>query len=542
MKLRSYLLILFTTIVLVINAWAGSGTPTMTEMVRMRDGARLVTDIYLPEGKGPWPAVVMRTPYTRKLEYMDSLLKGGYAVVIQSIRGRFGSEGTERLVFLDDGWGENQDGYDCVEWVAKQQWCNGKIATVGASASGITQYLMAGSTPPSLKCQVVAVAAPSLYHYAVFPGGAFRLEQVKNWLAGNSFDQKQLRVMIEHPSYDRLWQALDLTTRPEKVCVPILHIAGWYDTFLQGNLDAFTLLQRQGGTGAKGNHKIIVGPWGHGERKKIGAFEYPNSEQPKEPNLLAWLDHWVKGIDNGVEKSPSVHYYTVGAIGEKDALGNEWRTSDVWPIPAVVTPFYLHKDGFLSKEMPRETTTIGKSYVFDPKNPVPTVGGNNLTIAKGPLDQRKVEQRKDVVIFETPVLQEPLEVTGRINVKLWASSTGKDTDFTAKLADVYPDGRSMNVCDGIIRARYRKFFENPELLVPGEIYEFEIDLWSTSIVFNKGHKIRLAISSSNYPRFDVNPNTGELPSTAQSKIAVRNTIYCDQSHPSAVYLPIVHNQ
>lgn len=257
--------------------------------------------------------------------------------------------------------------------------------------------------------------------------------------------------------------------------------------------------------------------------------------------MLAWLDHWVKGIDNGVEKSPAVRYYTMGAIGEKDAPGNEWRTSDVWPIPAVVTPFFLDKDGFLSKEMPRETTTTGKSYVFDPNNPVPTIGGNNLTIAKGPLDQRKVEQRKDVLIFETPVLQEPLEVTGRIKVKLWASSTGKDTDFTAKLTDVYPDGRSMNVCDGIIRARYRKSFEKPELLVPGEIYEFEIDLWSTSIVFNRGHKIRLAISSSNYPRFDVNPNTGELPSTAKSKIAVRNTIYCDQSHPSAIYLPIVHN-
>lgn len=239
-----------------------------------------------------------------------------------------------------------------------------------------------------------------------------------------------------------------------------------------------------------------------------------------------------------MEKIPPVTYFTMGAIDDSKAPGNKRRTSAVWPIPAKVTPFYLHKDGSLSTAKPSEKSAC-KNYVFDLANPVPTKGGNNLLTESGMLDQRGVENRKDVLVFTTGPLRQPLEVTGRTVVHLWVSSSAKYTDFTANLTDVYPDGRSMVVADGVIRARYRNSFATAELLKPGKPYRLEIDLWSTSIVFDKGHRIRLAVSSSNTPHFDVNPNTGELPFQAKTEQQARNIVYCDAEHASALYLPIV---
>lgn len=522
------------------------GVPTKTELVPMRDGTKLATDIYLPEGDGPFPAIVIRTPYPRGDSSDSEFLKAGYAVVVQSLRGRFGSEGSGNMVFIDDGWGKNQDGYDCIEWVAKQAWCTGKIGTFGVSAPGITQYLAAGSGPPSLACQIVGLAPCDLYNQCVYQGGALRKEQVEGWLSANKFGPESLAEIEKHKTYDDLWRGLDFSTRFEYANAPAVHVAGWYDTFLQGNLDSFVGMQYKGGEGARGKQRLIVGPYTHGGRRHRGELEYPNYDPPGELGVsnVGWFDRWLKGIDNGIEKRPAVVYYTMGAVGEKDAPGNEWRTSDVWPVPSEITPFYLRKPfhsqkgGRLTKEKPCEKNAR-VTYSFDPDNPVPTVGGNNLLIKAGPWDQREAEQRKDVLVFTSATLEEPLEITGRIKAKLWVSSSAPDTDFTVKLTDVYPDGRSMLVCDGILRARYRNSFEKPELMKPGEIYELEVDLWSTSLIFNKGHKIRVAISSSNYPRFDVNPNTGADTLDKGKKIIARNTIYFDATHPSAIYLPVV---
>lgn len=520
--------------------------PSETIMLPMRDGVRLKTEIFFPpdfDAEKRYPTILCRTPYDGILPMgpwgVPDQTRNGYVVVIQKTRGRYGSEGQGQMVFVDDAWGANQDGYDTVEWIAKQEWSNGKVGIVGKSAPGIMAYLAAGSAPPHLTCAVCAEAASNLYAHAVYQGGAFLESLVIGWLNSQGFDSICLDTIAKHPTYDDFWRGLDLSTRYGRVSIPILHIVGWYDIFQQSQIDTFVGLQYSGGKGARGNQKIVIGPWTH----ETAAYMWPGSKPddylpPDGIPINQWLDYWLKGERNGVEKIPPVTYFTMGAIDDPKAPGNKWRTSAVWPIPAKVTPFYLHKDGSLSTAKPSEKSAC-RSYVFNPANPVPTKGGNNLLIESGMVDQRGIENRKDVLVFTTEPLRQPLEVTGRIVVHLWVSSSAKDTDFTAKLTDVYPDGRSMLIADGIIRARYRSSFARAELLKPGKPYQLEIDLWSTSIVFDKGHRIRLAVSSSNSPRFDVNPNTGELPLQAKTKQKARNTVYCDSEHAGALYLPIV---
>ncbi|MHB0998309.1 MAG: CocE/NonD family hydrolase [Armatimonadota bacterium] len=523
---------------IIMVAEPAAAVPTKTEMVAMRDGTRLVTDIYLPGNNenGKYPVVVIRTPYPR--EGGQDMTNAGYAVVFQSTRGRFGSEGKD-LIFFDDGWGANQDGYDAIEWVAKQPWCNGQVGTFGGSAPAIMQYRLAGSGSPNIDTQAVIFGGSNLYHHLFFQGGAFRKEIMDPWLESCKFTPDVLTMIHEHPGYDDYWRNYDLSTRYGKVNMPMIHMAGWYDILLQGNIDAFVGTQYHGGEGAKGKQKLVIGPSSHGAFDKIGEIEFPDTAKHNPfTEVIGWFEYQLQGKDNAMSKQSVVTYYTMGATGEKDAPGNEWKSSDVWPIPSKAAKYYLHKDGTLGTGKPRSKNE-SKSYKYNPDNPVPTVGGQNLIIEAGPYDQRKVEGRSDVLLFTTKPLTEPVEVTGRVKVKLWASSSAKDTDFTAKLTDVYPDGRSMLVCDGIIRARYRNSFEKPELMEPGKVYEIEVDLWSTSMIFNKGHRIRLVISSSNSPRFDANPNTGEPVFDAKRKEIAENTVYFDASRPSAVILPVV---
>lgn len=528
---RIIILAIVVLIALIILSFL-SAEPKKTEMVSMRDGVKLATDVYLPTGDGPWPVIVMRSPYPRSVN--EGLTKAGYAIVIQSTRGRYGSEDESGMVFFPDGWGKAQDGYDCIEWVVKQSWCNGKIGTFGGSALGITQYRMAGSNPPDLTCQHVIMAPCSLYNQCMYQNGALREEQTVNWIKANNFGPDSMKFVKEHPTYDAMWQEMDLSTKFAEVNVPIMHIAGWYDTFQQGNIDAFVGIQSEGGPKAKGKQKLIIGPYSHGGLGVFPEAKYPNPMPPLDVLGTAWSDFWLKGGSPVIDKLSNVTYYTMGAVGEQGAPGNIWRVSDAWPVQSTITPYYLNEDKSLDTSKP--TNRSGKiAYTFNPDDPTPTVGGNNLTIPAGPMDQRKVEDRSDVLIFTTDQLDKPLEITGRIKAKLWASSTGKDTDFTAKLTDVYPDGRSMLICDGILRARYWKSLAKPEFLTPGKAYEFEIDMWSTSIIINKGHRIRLAVSSSNSPRFDVNTNTGD-PAVKQTVV---NSIYMDKSHPSALLLPVV---
>jgi len=511
-------------------------------MVAMRDGTRLATDVYLPAGeRKTLPVLLYRTPYNKlgggiPISHLDN----GYAVVRQDFRGRFASEGENDVPFLPDAWGEQQDGYDTIQWVAAQPWCNGKIATVGASAGGITQVMTAGSAPPHLACQVISVACGSLYHHAAYTGGAFRKGDVESWLRSNRFDPECLKIFLDHPHYDDYWRAVDASTRSRQINVPGLFMGGWYDVFCQGTIDAFVWRQYEGGPGARGRQKLIMGPWVHGRGDQLGQFTLPEHARkaPGGKEDGGWLEHWLKGIDNGVMKSAAVTYYVMGAFDEPGAPGHEWRHSERWPIPFTATPLYLHYDGGLRFTKPSGNSQP-RSYEYNPAKPVPTIGGCNLTFSSGPRDQRTLEDRADVLLYTTAPLDAPLEVTGRIEAILYASSSCRDTDFSVKLTDVYPDGKSVLIQDGIIRARYRHSFEREELLTPGDIYEFKVDLWSTSLIFNRGHRIRVAISSSNAPRFEPNPNTGDPFRANNRKVVATNTLYHDARHPSHILLPVV---
>ena len=525
------------------------------EMVPMRDGVRLSTYIWLPEGDGPWPAVVVRTPYgghgVGSGWQSERLLENGYCLVGQDMRGRFKSEG-KAPAFTADGRGEHKDGYDCVEWVAKQPWCNGKVGTWGASAPGITQMMMATYPPPDLTCQHIGIAAADLYPQTYFQGGQLRLELVLYWLNKGGWDvQEHLTMGLRHFTYDDFWRQFSLNEPDVRPNAPMLNWAGWYDIFSQGAIDAFIAGKHRGGPKARNDQILIMGPWPHGIAKDFGKARLPQEAlTPPLIDCLAYFDHYLKGKNNEVANAKRVHYYTIGDILDPECKLNRWRTADDWPVSAKHTPLYLHPDGKLSFEKPGRDGGA-KSFMYDPKNPVPTLGGNNLFLEKGPFDNRELEGRPDVLVYTTAPLEKDTEVTGRVKAHLFVSSSCKDTDFTAKLCDVYPDGASYNVLDGIIRMLFTDGFTQTRPLEPGRIYPAEIDLWSTSWVFRKGHRIRVDISSSNYPRFEANPNTGEKlslsvdPSDPVNKkverrtIRARNTVYSDAAHPSCVVLPVV---
>ena len=544
--MRSPFKVLLTGALLLLSSAPLSAYIKTTHMISMRDGIRLATDVYLNDAPGQWPAILIRSPYGKKVDpdeefIFAALTTLGYAVVVQDTRGRFDSEGIDSL-FVDDGWGAKQDGYDTVEWVAAQSWSNGKVGTFGASALGITQYLLAGSAPPHLVCQFVAVGATDLYEQSAYPGGVFLTNLVEEWLIAQESDYL-LPFVVAHPHDDAFWQRLDLNTRWPAVNVPMYHWGGWYDIFLQGTIQGFTGAQHLAGTGAVGKQKLVIGPWTHGGWRdtKQGELEYPsNSKLNDLEEVLKWFDYWLLGNDNGITSEPAVKYYLMGAI-EDHAPGNEWRTADDWPLPAQATPFYFHTGGVLQPDLPA-AAELCASYQYDPRQPVPTLGGRNLSLPAGPFDQSKIESRADVLIFTSPALAEPLEVIGEIKVRLWFSSSARDTDFMAKLTDVYPDGRSMLIADGAVRGRHRISTAREDLLSPGAIYECEIELWSTAMVFNRGHRMRVAISSSNAPRFDPNPNSGHPFRTGQDTVIATNTIYFDAARPSHIIMPVTSGE
>jgi len=509
---------------------------SQTVLVPMRDGVKLATDIHLPEGEGPWPTILVMTPYNKKgLEtFAAETGRRGYALVAQDFRGRFASEGEDFPVFVSCGWGEHQDGYDTVEWIAAQAWSSGKIGGFGISAPGIALNMTAPSRPPHLTCCYVGVAFSSMYHQSAYQGGAFRKSLLEGWLTDNKFSPRNLETIRAHPNYDDFWKAIDPERVASQVNVPTMFLGGWYDIFAAGTLNGFTTINKQGGEGARGKCRLVMEPYGHGRSDDL---VFPNADHPKAADMWNWFDIWLKNDGKGIEQVPALQYFAMGDPGDPNTPGNQWKTADDWPLPAQMVAVYLHTDNRL--RLTRSEELFGcLSYQYDPKNPVPTIGGANLTGTKGPKDQRPIEERPDVLLFTSPVLDRYVEITGPIKVKLWASSTTPDTDFTAKLSDVYPDGRSMIVLDGILRAGHRNSMEKIEPMEPGKIYEFEIDLWSTSLILSPGHRVRIAISSSNSPRFEPNPNTGK-PSGADDKTEVAtNTIYLNAGHPSHILLPV----
>ncbi len=534
----------FTLLLILTLGIAALHSPrqaVQTHMLPMRDGVRLATDVYLPDGEPPFPVILIRTPYGK-----DSLktigeegARRGYAVVIQDTRGRFASEGAN-LPFEGDGWWENRaDGVDTLHWIARQPWCNGKIGTWGGSALGINQLMLAGAGTDQLTCQHITVAEPNLYQ-SLFPGGVFKKSLVEDWLRATQHAPDALQHWTHHPAYDHFWQARDVNRRYARVNAPAVHIGGYYDIFAQGTIDAFVGYQTRGGHGARGKQKLLMGPWAHGVlQKKVGELEFPNADQPPcafhDP--WRWFERYLKGVQNGVDREPAVVYYVMGAVGEPNALGNEWRTANRWPpLPTRPTPLYLHADRSLSFEKPAREDAL--RYTYDPNAPVPTLGGRELTLPAGPRDQRAIESRPDVRVFTSAPLEQPLEVIGRVKAILYVSSDAPDTDFIVRLCDVYPDGRSYNIAEGALRMRYRESLSREKLMTPGKIYHAEVDLWTTAIVFNKGHRLRVHVTSSSYPAYDPNPNTGEPFRASERTRKANNTVHCGGRFASCVVLPI----
>jgi predicted acyl esterase len=518
--------------------------------VAMSDGVKLATDVYLPgDGKGSYPVIVARTPYNKapRAGLGKMVCERGYAFVYQDLRGRFKSEGKPVIIFGNDGWGTHQDGRETLEWIAKQRWCNGKIGSWGGSALGIVQNMAAPVAPEQLKAQFVNVAFSDYYSQAAYQGGAFRKNLLEHWLESQGLVEGNLAAFVAHPRYDDFWKNLNPELQASKVRAPGVFVGGWYDIFVQGTINSFVTIQHHGGEGARGQCRLVLEPVAHGQFKDL-VYPYPLRNIPACADVFQWYGYRLKGENNAAAKEKAVHYYVMGDPTDPKAPGNVWRHADDWPPRSQATPFYFHADGTLSRDKPppvppptrggRAGWGDAREYTYDPKNPVPTFGGQELYGGMGPKDQRSVEKRTDVLVFSTEELREPLEVTGRISARLFVSSDCPDTDFTVKLTDVYPDGRSMLVTDGILRARYRQGFEKEAFLERGQVYELSVDLWSTSIVFNKGHRIRVAVSSSNAPRFEPNPNTGRPFRADQETRIAKNTLHLSARHPSRIVLPV----
>ena len=553
------------------------------QAVPMRDGVKLYADLYRPRAEGRYPALVVRTPYgvQRDLvhETMIKFAQRGYAVLIQDTRGRYESEGKWEP-FRD----EARDGHDTVEWAAKQPWCDGKVGMQGGSYLGHVQWRAASLAPPSLAVIFPAVASTNIYANWMTHGGAFRLSFNYGWgvvrmpdrimlpqywhtekyappelqyetilrhlplkdgdLQSAGYAVKHYRDWVAHPGYDGYWKEISDEEQFAKVRVPAHTSGGWFDIFLAGTINGFTGLRKQGATErARRETKMIIGAWGHGPSQKFGDVDFgPTANRSQFDRELRWFDHYLKGIDNGIDREPPVEIFYMGV--------NQWRHEQDWPIPgAKLTPYYLGSggrantasgDGQLGAGLPEGAES--DQYQYDPKDPVPTVGGNNCCgtpTAAGPRDQRVVEGRKDVLVYTGQVLAAPLAIAGPVKMKLFAATDGPDTDWVVKLVDVYPDGFTVNVAEGILRARYRLGTDREELLKPGAAYEFEVDLVGTANVFLPGHRVRVDVTSSHFPQFDRNPNTGDAFGSSSRVRVARQTIFHTPARPSHILLPIV---
>ncbi len=536
-------------------------------MIPMRDGVRLAANIFLPKAEGPFPTILIRTPYDKGEGDDNFYASKGYALVSQDTRGRFDSEGVWDP-FRDDA----QDGYDTQEWIGRQEWCNGKIGTMGGSYVGFTQWISSLYQSEFLKTMVPVVPFNDAYHDVTYVGGAFQLALAMGWgtlvtmppgenpeidwekgflhlplQTWDTFIGREiffLRDWVAHPSDDEYWKERSIKERYDKITIPILNIGGWYDIFSKATLEMISRVRHESKDfPIRRNQFAIIGPWTHGISKdgKVGEMDFGADATLNVDEIqLKWYDYWLKHQETGVEDWPPYYIFVMGK--------NEWRGEREWPLKRTqYTNYYIHSggdansssgDGTLDTRPPLQEPQ--DTFTYDPNNPVPSHGGNNLFgIPAGPYDQSEIEQREDILVYTSEPMHEELEVTGPVKMVLYASSTGKDTDFTAKLVDVHPDGRAINLCEGIIRARYRESFTQPTLIEPNKIYRYEIDLWVTSNVFLPGHRIGVELSSSNFPRFDRNPNTGKsFGSDTELQKAVQNILH-NAVHPSHLVLPII---
>jgi predicted acyl esterase len=536
------LMLLFFLCLTLFNGsvWAQTGPANkQIVMVPMRDGVNLATNIYLPDGDGPFPVVLTRTPYDK--DGVDSSVtrynERGYALISQDVRGRYDSEGENRPFETDI-----EDGYDTVEWIAAQAFSNGKIGIFGTSAPGITSNLAAASAPPHLTAAYVTVAPDSLFYRSRFVGGVFKESHSGGWLRGQGVSEDMINAYRARAVLDEQWRATDFLFHRQNVQIPVYNVGGWHDIYAEGSLFNFVYLQNEGHPAARGKQKLFMGAFGHGTLQ--GDLEYPgggfiNGDLEQQ---MRWWDYWLKDIDNGIMDEPAVSIYMMGSA-RKGAVSPHNRVihMDSWPPAATLTNYYLQPDMSLATTPPSATEAF-KTYTFDPANPVPTMGGQNLGADVGPRDQRDIGQRQDYLRFATPVLESDTVVAGHIDMELYVSTDALDTDFVVKLVDIYPDGYEALILDYPIRARFRDG-QNPEdvkLLTPDAVEKLTINMWSTAQTFEKGHRIGVHVTSSNFPRFAVNPNNGSaLDDVATPAKSAQNTIYFDSRRPSAIILPIV---
>jgi uncharacterized protein len=553
----------------------------------MRDGVQLRANVYRPP-TGRWPVLLTRLPYGKDLPLGGSVLdpaqaaRRGYVVIVQDTRGRFASDGEFRPFEM-----EGDDGVDTIAWAAGLPYADGQVAMYGASYFGFTQWSAAVKQPPALKAMVPYITWSDPLNGLAFRGGALELGTQAHWGLGMGFDQlvrqhrsnpaalgaaivalgreidtlgssgyaslpladfAPLRRQPVLPAFfDRISQPMDrvsiepltIAGKHALVEVPTFNVGGWFDIFLADTIAAFTAMQALGRPS-----KLLIGPWTHGNaRSPIGELDFGTGSQIGLINMqqdfaglqLRWFDHWLKGVDTGLLAEAPIRLFVMGA--------NVWRGEQRWPLErAVDTPLYLHTGGALSTSAPDAEPP--DHYRYDPRDPVPTHGGALLIAPEfpsGPVDQRGIEARPDVLTFTTPPLDHATEVTGPVTVQLWAASSAPDTDFVARLVDVYPDGRAFNLTDGILRARYRDAAAGQPAapLEPGQPYLFAIDLWATSNVFLARHRIRLQVTSSCFPRWDRNPNTGHTFGMDAELRTAEQTILHDRDHPSHVVLPLV---
>ena len=534
-------------------------------MIPMRDGVRLAANVFLPAEHLRVPVILERTPYGKGADITpnyQAFVDHGYAVVVEDVRGRYESEGAFQPLEQ-----EPADGDDTLNWIARQPWSDGKIGMIGGSYRGIVQWKAALRNNPHLKAIFPVVSGNDDYRDRFYStGGAMKLGNRLEWMSENlrapgyhpdfakfvlhlplrtsdiaatGWTSEMYRVAVAHPAFDAYWRGISTREQLSKIRIPVFAVGGWYDNFVESDLDAFGALHKTSGL-----NRILIGPWPHNMSYKFADTDFgPDSAVPMRSLQLEWFDQWLMGKDTPLVSEPPVKIFVMGS--------NRWREEREWPPQeATAREYYLLGNGH-ANSLNGDGTLGGRParrgavdhFVFDPRDPVPTRGGavccNPSVFPWGPMDQRPVERRPDVLVYTTGGLREDVEVIGPVQVVLWVATSARDTDFTAKLVDVFPDGYARNLTDGILRLRYRDSLEKPEPAKEGEIYRITVDAGVTSNVFRKGHRIRLEISSSNFPRFDRNPNAGGVIADETHLWKATQTVYHDRQHPSHLVLMVM---
>lgn len=534
--------------------------------VKMRDGVTLAADVYRPAGEGKFPVLLQRTPYNRAggAGGFAELASHGYVVINQDTRGRFDSGG-EFYPFRY----ESPDGYDTVEWAAALPNSNGKVGMFGGSYVGATQMLASISEPPHLASIFPYVTASEYYDGWTYQSGALMQWFAASWSSGLALDTLRRKAgtlqdpkawvptlpveqyrMLELPSVgaltpyyrdwaahetdDQYWKPWKISDHYSEMNIKALHAGGWHDIFLKGTINNYIGMRKS--SPARADQRLILGPWAHAGTSpegKIGDVTFGKAAVfDMDGTILRWANYALKGEQNEFAGDTPVRLFIMGE--------NAWRNEKEFPLARTRYTNYYLRNGLLATEKPGAEPP--QSYVYDPENPVPTIGGRLCCggqYAPGPADESPNESRPDVLVFSTEPLKQDVEVTGWITMKLYASTSAADTDFTAMLTDVDPSGYSRFLTDGIVRARYRTATTKAEPLEPGRVYEYTIDLWATGNLFKAGHRIRLAVSSSNFPRFNRNLNTGEQVLGATRSVNATQNIFHDAEHPSALVLPVI---